>query len=102
MLPLLKLKLAEVVKDVAPLVGTVSLLQILFVHAPLGLFLQFLGGSLLSGLPMKVSMGAFRFVVDFQIVALGLGLAPLIGVLGALLPVLRVSRLKIVDALRAS
>jgi ABC-type antimicrobial peptide transport system permease subunit len=60
------------------------------------------GGSFLSGLPMKVSMGAFRFMVDFQIVALGLGLALLIGVLGALLPVLRVSRLKIVDALRAS
>jgi putative ABC transport system permease protein len=59
-------------------------------------------GSFLSGLPMKVAMGAFRFVVDWQIVATGLGLALLIGVLGALLPVMRVSRLKIVDALRAS
>jgi hypothetical protein len=54
MLPLLKLKLVEVVKDVAPLVGTVCLLQVLFVHAPLGLFLQFLAGSMLSGLGMML------------------------------------------------
>lgn len=93
MLPLLKLKLAEIVKDVAPLVGTVSLLQILFVHAPLGLFLQFLGGSLLSGLGMMLLFagidlgvlpmgryigaelprrGSLRFIVA---VAFGLGFA---------------------------
>jgi hypothetical protein len=54
MLPLLKLKLVEVVKDVAPLVGTVCLLQILLVHAPLGLFLQFLAGSALAALGMML------------------------------------------------
>jgi putative ABC transport system permease protein len=59
-------------------------------------------GLLLSGLPMKIPMGAFRFQVDTTTVALGLGLALLIGVLGALLPVLRVSGLKIVDSLRAN
>jgi ABC-type antimicrobial peptide transport system permease subunit len=59
-------------------------------------------GTSLSGLPMKISMGAFRFKVDAQIIVLGLALAVVIGLLGALLPVLRVSRLRIVDALRAS
>jgi ABC-type antimicrobial peptide transport system permease subunit len=59
-------------------------------------------GMAFSGLPMKIPMGAFRFEVDGQIMLLGLGLALLIGVLGALLPVLRVSRLRIADALRAS
>ena len=54
MLPLLKLKLREVVKDVAPLVGTVCLLQVLLVHAPLGLFLQFLAGSALSAIGMML------------------------------------------------
>jgi putative ABC transport system permease protein len=60
------------------------------------------GGMALSGLPMKIPMGAFRFLVDGPTIALGIGLALLIGVLGALLPVLRVSRLKIVDSLRAN
>lgn len=93
MLPLLKLKLLEVVKDVAPLVGTVCLLQVLLVHAPLGLFLQFLAGSALSAIGMMLlfagidlgvlpmgryigaelpRQGSLRFIVA---VAFGLGFA---------------------------
>lgn len=54
MLPLLKLKLVEVIKDVTPLVGTVCLLQVLFVHAPPGLFLRFIAGALLAGIGMML------------------------------------------------
>jgi len=60
-----------------------------------------LGGLALSGLPMRFSMGAFRFLVDGPVLLIGLGMAILIGVLGAGLPVARVSRLKTVDGLRA-
>lgn len=59
-------------------------------------------GSLLNGLPMKIPMGAFRFAVDTTTLGIGVGLAALIGVLGAALPVLRVARLKTVEALRAN
>jgi Protein of unknown function (DUF1538) len=93
MLPLLKLKLIEVLKDVAPLVGTVCLLQVLLVHAPLGLFLRFLTGSALAALGMMLLFagidlgvlpmgryigaelprrGSMRFIVA---VAFGLGFA---------------------------
>lgn len=41
-------KLLEVVKAVAPLVGVVSVLQLLVIHAPLELYLQFLAGSALA------------------------------------------------------
>lgn len=58
-------------------------------------------GAGLNGLPMKIPMGAFRFVVDATTLGIGLALAALIGVLGALVPVLRVARLQTVEALRA-
>lgn len=45
---LLREKLLEVLKSVAPLIVTVSALQVTIVHAPLGLFMQFLGGSVLA------------------------------------------------------
>jgi putative ABC transport system permease protein len=57
-------------------------------------------GFFLNGLPMKIPMGAFRFVVDGQTVAFGLGMALVIGVLGACLPVAQVARLSIVECLR--
>ncbi len=60
-----------------------------------------LGGLGLSGVPMKFSMGAFRFVVDEKVLAAGLAMAVVIGVFGAGLPVLRVARLKTVDGLKA-
>ena len=59
-----------------------------------------LAGFVLNGLPMKIPMGAFRFVVDGATVAFGLGMALIIGVLGALLPVSQVARLSIVECLR--
>jgi ABC-type antimicrobial peptide transport system permease subunit len=57
-------------------------------------------GFVLSGLPMKIPMGAFRFVVDIATLAFGLGMALVIGVLGALLPVSQVARLSVVEGLR--
>lgn len=58
-------------------------------------------GALLNDLPMRVPMGAFRFAVDATTLGIGLGLAVLIGVCGAAIPVLRVARLQTVEALRA-
>lgn len=55
---------------------------------------------LLNGLPMRIPMGAFRFQVDFPLVAIGLGLAWLIGLLGVAFPLHRATRIKIVDAIR--
>jgi len=61
-----------------------------------------LAGLFLNGIPMKIPMGAFRFAVDAQTLLLGMGMALLIGIAGGLLPVLRVSQMKIVDALRSN
>jgi hypothetical protein len=47
---LLRPKLAEVLRAITPLVGTVCVLQVTVVHAPIGQFLQFLAGSALAAL----------------------------------------------------
>lgn len=52
MLKLLRSKLREVLGAIAPLVGTICVLQFTFVHAPLGQFLQFLVGALLAATGM--------------------------------------------------
>jgi len=57
-------------------------------------------GMGLNGLPMKFSMGAFRFLIDGTTLGTGIFLALLIGLLGAAAPVLRVARLKTVEGLR--
>lgn len=57
-------------------------------------------GLLLNGLPMRVPMGAFRFIIDPLTLGIGLGLALLIGILGALVPVASVGRITIVDGLK--
>jgi ABC-type antimicrobial peptide transport system permease subunit len=57
-------------------------------------------GFVLNGLPMKIPMGAFRFVVDGATLAFGCGMALVIGVLGALLPVSQVAKLSVVEGLR--
>ena len=49
---LLRTRLPEAAKAVAPLVGVLCVLQLLFVHAPVALFVQFLAGSLLAMLGM--------------------------------------------------
>lgn len=59
------------------------------------------GGTLLNELPMKIPMGAFRFVIDTGTLAIGMGLSFLIGVSGGMVPVMRVMALKTVEALRA-
>ncbi len=48
MFPLLRTRLPEVVKAVAPLVAVVCILQALLVQAPAVLFLQFFFGSVLA------------------------------------------------------
>lgn len=58
------------------------------------------GARLLDGLPMRVPMGAFRFVVDAQGLGLGLALAVLVGLFGAIVPLTRMARVPIVEALR--
>ena len=52
MLTLLRTRLPEAAKAVAPLVAVVCVLQLLFVQAPAALFAQFLAGSLLAVLGM--------------------------------------------------
>lgn len=48
MWPLLRDKLLDVLKAVAPLIGFVCILQFAIVQAPTGLFLQFLAGAVLT------------------------------------------------------
>lgn len=67
MLTLLRLKLPEVLQAVAPLLGAVCLLQLLLVHAPAGLFLQFLAGSLLALFGMLLLLAG----IDFGILPMG-------------------------------
>ncbi len=69
MLTLLRQRLPEVLKAIAPLIGLGCVLQVVVVHAPLALFLQFLAGSvfvvagmllLLAGVDMGIlPMGRF-------------------------------------------
>jgi hypothetical protein len=48
MLPLIRERLPEVLRAVAPLIAVVCVLQVTLVQAPTGLFLQFLAGSTLA------------------------------------------------------
>src|SRR5262245_16501091 len=64
---LLRDKLVDVLKAVAPLIGTVCVLQITIVHAPAELFLQFLGGSVLAIVGMLLLFAG----VDLGILPMG-------------------------------
>lgn len=55
---------------------------------------------LLNDLPLRVPMGAFRFVVDGQTVAVGLSLSVLIGLVGAAFPLTQAARRPLVEVLR--
>jgi len=73
-----------------------------------GLLLGLTGGVLgcvaglgVNGMPMKFSMSAFRFDVDGSVIAIGLGLAMIIGIVGTSVPVLRIAHTKIAEGLRA-
>ena len=59
-------------------------------------------GSAVNGLPIKFSMSAFRFTVDGSVIAVGLCLALIIGIVGSTVPVLRIARVRIADGLRAN
>ncbi|GAA4411728.1 DUF1538 domain-containing protein [Quisquiliibacterium transsilvanicum] len=52
MLKLLASKLNEVLRAIAPLIATVCVMQLTFVHAPLAQFLQFLAGAALAAIGM--------------------------------------------------
>ena len=53
-----------------------------------------------NGLPLRIPMGAFRFQVGPPLLAMGLLLSALIGLLGAAWPLWRASRIKTVEAIR--
>ncbi|MHC4815613.1 MAG: hypothetical protein ACYTFN_21280, partial [Planctomycetota bacterium] len=57
-------------------------------------------GSLVNGIPMKVTMGVFLLRVDALVVGLGMGLALLIGFFGALVPARGALKLGKVEAMR--
>lgn len=67
MLALLRERLPEVLRAIAPLVGAVCLLQVALVHAPLPLFLQFLAGSALAALGMLLLFAG----IDLGILPMG-------------------------------
>lgn len=57
----LRARLSEAAKAVAPLVGVVSVLQVLLVQAPVAMFVQFLAGSVLVMLGMLLLFGGIEF-----------------------------------------
>lgn len=67
MLSLLRTRLPEAAKAVAPLVGVVCVLQVSLVHAPTALFVQFLAGSVLATFGMMLLFGG----IDVGILPMG-------------------------------
>lgn len=67
MLSLIRERLPEVLRAVAPLVLVVSVLQLAFVRAPAGVFLQFLAGSTLA----VVGMALLFAGIDMGILPMG-------------------------------
>jgi ABC-type lipoprotein release transport system permease subunit len=57
-------------------------------------------GMLVDGLPMKVSQGAFFLKVDLPVIGKALVLACVIGIAGALIPLIKGLRMSIIRALR--
>lgn len=68
--------------------------------ALLGAVMGIGGGLLMDGLPMKVSQGAFYLKVDLPVVGKVLILALVIGITGALVPLIKGLRMSIIRALR--
>ncbi len=75
MLALIRERLPEVIRAVAPLVGVVCVLQVILVHAPAALFMQFLAGSVLAVLGMVLLF-----------VGIDIGILPMGRFIGAELP----------------
>jgi putative ABC transport system permease protein len=59
-----------------------------------------IGGSLINGLGLKISHGAFNLTVDAPVILAGMGVAVVIGTMGALLPAIKGLRMSIVRAMR--
>jgi ABC-type lipoprotein release transport system permease subunit len=57
-------------------------------------------GLFANDVPMTLSQGAFFLVVDGRVMAAGLGLSVVIGVVGALLPTVKGLRMGIIEAMR--
>lgn len=64
---LVKAKFYEVLRSIAPLIATVTVLQFTLIHAPLPLFLQFLVGSLMA----IVGLVFFFLGIDVGILPMG-------------------------------
>lgn len=56
---------------------------------------------LADGFALKVPMGAFAFDIGPELMLYGVGLAAVMGLLGAILPGIKSARMKLVDSLRA-
>lgn len=67
MLALMRERLLEVFKAIAPLTLLVTLLQVTAVHAPLSLFLQYLAGSALALIGMTLLLAG----IDYGILPMG-------------------------------
>jgi ABC-type lipoprotein release transport system permease subunit len=78
---------------------TISLLTESVIIAMFGGLLGLAGGMYFDDMPMKLSYGAFRLSVDWLVASAGMGLAILVGALGALLPTYKGLRLTIIEAL---
>lgn len=87
MITVLRQKLVEVLKAVAPLIVVISLLQVLFVHAPLGSFVQFMAGAALA----TVGMLLLLWGIDLGIVPMGRFIGAELPVKGALTPIIAVA-----------
>jgi ABC-type antimicrobial peptide transport system permease subunit len=60
----------------------------------------FIGLAVLSGVAVRLSMGAFALVIDAPVIALGLGAGVALGAIGALPPAWRCLRLPITESLK--
>jgi putative ABC transport system permease protein len=78
----------------------VSLMTESILLAVMGGIVGTLAGLLVNGLPLRISYGAFYLVVDWVVLAAGLGLSLLIGCAGGLFPIIKGLRMKVVEGLR--
>jgi putative ABC transport system permease protein len=78
---------------------TMSLMTESVLIAMLGGAIGVIGGMYFDDMPMKLSYGAFRLSVDWIVISAGMGLALLVGLLGAGLPTYKGLRLTIIEAL---
>jgi hypothetical protein len=60
------------------------------------------GVSILDGLTVQFSMGAFGLVIDSSVLLIGIAAGAIVGLVGALPPAARCLRLPIPEALKAA